>query len=215
MSPDHRLLTLAQWASPGYPTGAFAYSHGLEAAIRAGWVKDAGTLRLWLRALLAHGSARSEAVWLGLGYRAGSAAALEELDALAAAFAATRERLRESRRQGAAFRQVTNAVWGFDLPEVMLPLAFGQAAHRAGIDLAPAAIVFVQAFVANLVSAAVRLVPLGQTEGQQVIASLAAACAALGKVAEAATRDDIFSNAFLSDIAAMQHENLEPRLFQT
>lgn len=215
MSPETRLLTLVQWASPGYPLGAFAYSHGIESAIEARLIRDCDTTAQWLEALLTDGSARSETVWLSLGHQAESFSGLKDLDALARAYAATSERLLESRQQGEAFARTTNAVWNLDLPGVILPLAFGHAARCLGLPRKDCILIYLQAFLANLVSAAVRLIPLGQTEGQTIIAGLAPLVAGTADSLCDATPADIHSNTFMSDIMAMRHETLQPRLFQT
>jgi len=214
MTPDARILTLIQWLSPAFPVGGFAYSHGLESAIAEGRVASGAEVEDWLRDILRDGTGRSDAIWLGLAHRA-APDALAALDAEARAFSPARERLREGDRQGAAFVKTVNAVWSLDLPPLLPPLAVGAAAGRAGIDAPLAAMAYLQSFVSNLVSASLRLAPLGQTEGQRIVAALGPDCAALADLAQTATQDDIFSNAFLSDIMAMRHETLEPRLFQS
>lgn len=209
------LLTLAQWLSPAYPLGAFAYSHGIETAIRAGWVATAADLEGWLGDLMRDGSGRADAIWLSLAFRAGTEAELLELETRARAFAAAAERLREGERQGAAFARTTAAVWGLDLPPLLLPLAVGRAARLMALDPGATCALYLQSFLSNLTSAAVRLVPLGQTEGQQVLANLAPLCTRIAAEAAGARWEDVYSNAFLSDIAAMTHETLTPRLFQS
>lgn len=207
------LLTLAQWLSPAFPIGGFAFSHGLETAIREGWVHDAESLQIWLADLLEDGSGRSDAIWLTL------AACGDEdpgaLDAEARAFQPSQERLRETLRQGEAFARIVNDVWGTDLPSLCLPIAVGRAARLQGLEPKSTAALYLQSFVSNIVSAAVRLVPLGQTEGQRVTAALAPMCEQIALEAAQAGPDDIYSNCFLSDVAAMRHETQEPRLFQS
>lgn len=208
-------LTLAQWLSPAYPLGSFAYSHGLEAAIADGWVSDAAGLQEWLSDVLDHGSGRSEAIWLHLGHAAPDVAALQALDAEARAFAASAERISESAQQGAAFAQVTGAVWAQEVPPVQFPLIVGHAAGRLGIAAEPAAGLFLQGFITNLTSAAQRLMPLGQTEAQRIVATLQPLCLKIASETAGCGIDDIGSTAFASDIAAMRHETLQPRIFQT
>ena len=212
MPTDARLLTLAQWLSPAYPIGAFAWSHGVEQAIAEGRIADAAGLEAWLRTCLREGSGRSDAIWLRLATGAGD---VDNLDAEARAYAPSAERLAETVRQGAAFVRTTNAVWELDLPELVLPVAVGRAVRIRALDPDAAVLLYMQAFASNLVSAALRLMRLGQTEGQRVLASLQDDIMSLEAETRGATRDDIFSNAFLSDIASMRHETLEPRLFQS
>ena len=209
MSTNTDLLTLAQWLSPAFPVGAFAYSHGVETAIRDGAVTDAASLELWLSDVLAQGSGRADAVLLAAAHRG------EDVNDLARAFAASAERLRESERQGAAFAGTVRAVWGLDLPDLLHPVAVGRASALKGLDAQTTAALYLQSFASNLVSAAVRLVPLGQTDGQRVLAALSPLCEAVAAEAMTADPEDLWSNAWGSDIAAMRHETMEPRLFQS
>ena len=117
--------------------------------------------------------------------------------------------------QGAAFARLVRQVWGLDLPDMLLPLAVGRAVALSGLPQDQAVALYLQGFVANLVSAAVRLVPLGQTTGQQVQARLAPTCAQIAAETRGLGPDDIYSNSFLADVAAMRHETQEPRLFQS
>ncbi len=209
------LLTLAQWLSPAYPLGSFAYSHGLETAIAEQWVTDAGSLRDWLTDVTEYGSGRSDAIWLRLGHAAPDAAGLVALDAEARAFAASSERITESARQGTAFAQVTGAIARQDLPAVQFPLIVGFAAAQQGINPTPAAALYLQSLVTNLTSAAQRLMPLGQTAAQTIVAGLHPLCLRIADETAGNTIDDVGSTAFLSDIASLRHETLEPRIFQT
>ena len=212
MTIDARMMTLTQWLSPGFPTGAFAYSHGVETAIADGWITDGAGLEDWLRDCLDEGTGRSDAIWLRLAFAADDPL---EIDAMARSYAISRERLREGVRQGAAFAATVRAVWGFDLPDLVLPVALGRAARLAGLEVAAAVALYLQAMVANLTHAAIRLMPLGQTEGQRVILALQPDCLRIARDTRGAVAGDVCGNAFLSDIAAMRHETLETRLFQS
>lgn len=215
MPIDPGLLTLSQWLSPSYPLGSFAYSHGLETAMTQGAVHDAGSLQLWMEDVLAHGSGRADAGFLWRAYRAEKCADILRLDAEARAFACSQERQREAQRQGSAFVRTTNAVWGLTLPDVVLPVAVGRAAALQGIDGYDAAALYLQSFAANLILAAVRICPLGQTEGQAVLAALSPLCQRIAQETAEAEARDLYSNAFLSDIASLLHETQQPRLFQS
>lgn len=206
---DPRLLTLMQWLSPAYPLGSFAYSHGLEAAVAEGWVRDGASLRVWLEDVICTGTGRTDAIWIRRAYEARD---LEALNAEARAYAPCATRLRESERQGAAFVATTNAIWASALPPLLLPLAIGAAGARADLDLESLVPLALLSFGANLCAAAQRLLPLGQTEAQQILADLHPAC-----LSAALTPVDALpaSNAFLSDIAAMRQDTLNTRLFQS
>ncbi len=209
---DAGLLTLTQWLSPAYPVGAFAWSHGLERAIARGDVTGREDLADWLSAVLVQGAGRTDAILLCEAYRAQDVSAIADL---AAALAPSRERRMETLQQGAAFAATTRAVWGLDLPDMAFPVAVGRAAALAGLPLPPVLQVWLQAFLSNLVQAAQRLMPLGQTEGQRILAGLAPAILSVAAAAEAATLDDIGSATFAVDTASMQHETQQPRIFRS
>ncbi len=209
---DARLLTLTQWLSPSFPTGAFAYSHGIETAIHEGWIANANGLEGWLRDCLSDGSGRADAIWMRLAFAADDPATIE---AEARTFAIAEERLREAERQGAAFVATVNAVWDLALPDMLLPVAVGRAARLGGLDIDITVAVYLQTFVANLTSSAIRLSPIGQTAGQRVILNLQPLCLQIAEDTKNADESDVFGNAFLSDVASMAHETLEPRLFQS
>lgn len=207
------LLTLVQWLSPAFPLGGFAYSHGLEAAIAADEVRSARAARDWIATILEFGNGRTDAVLLA--HSLAPAADHAALAALARALAASRERLAETEEQGAALTRTVNALTGAARPAWPLPVALGAAA--AGLGLAPEAVLalYLQSFAANLVQAAVRFVPLGQTEGQAALTALQPLILRLAAGAADAPLDAIGSAAFRADLAAMRHETLDVRIFRT
>lgn len=205
-------LTLMQWLSPAFPVGAFAYSHGLEQAIADGQVSDADTLYDWIETLVTQGSARADAILLAAAYSTKDPA---DVDASARAFAAGAERLKESDLQGAAFCDTARAVWNIELKNLTYPVAVGTAARAMDVPLRQTLPLYLHAFASNLTSAAQRLMPLGQTAAQQVLAELAPAINATATKAATATLDDLTAASFAADIAAMRHETLQPRIFRT
>lgn len=208
------ILTLTQWLSPAYPVGAFAYSHGIETAIAEGQIKDAAELQTWLQDVALHGSGRTDCILLRAAYLC-DPNDIDSVDAYARANAASAERLLETVQQGAAFCSTTQAIWGSSAPDLTYPVAVGLAAQCAQIDATLTSAMYLQAFLSNLVSAAVRAIPLGQTDGQRVLAALTPLCQIIAEETTASTVDDIQSTAFLSDIAAMRHETLQPRIFRS
>jgi urease accessory protein len=214
MATDADLLTLAQWLSPAYPVGAFAYSHGLETLIARGQITSAATLIPWLQAVLTDGAGHNDAILLVAAYNA-DAGDLATLDTAARAFCVSSERLLETTQQGAAFCDTTRAVWGLALSGLTYPVAIGRAARLQGLPLDLTCVLFLQAVIGNLVAAAVRLVPLGQTEGQATLAGLAPLCRQVAEIALGQTPDDMTNHAFAVDIAAMHHETLTVRIFRT
>lgn len=210
MSTD--ILTLTQLLSPSFPVGAFAYSHGLEAAIADGQMSDAASLQAWLHDLLTHGGGRADAVLLNAAYDADDPA---EIDATARAFAASAERLMETDLQGAAFCDTVKAIHGLDLQGLCYPVAVGQSAKLLKLDVTLTTAMYLHAFIANLTAAAMRALPLGQVEGQKVQTALKSLCQSIAEDTASASLDDLHSAAWLSDIAAMRHETLYSRTFRT
>jgi urease accessory protein len=206
--------------------GGFSYSHGLEWTVEAGKVRDAATLGDWIEDILRHGAGRSDAILLAETWRAvaaGDERRLADVAELAASFVPSAERRLETLAQGAAFLAATRAVWPAPAlerlaavaPDVAYPVAVGTGAAAHGLPLAPTAQAFVQAFAANLVSAGVRLIPLGQTDGQRVLAALEPLAAATARHALTMKLDDVGSAAFRADIASMKHETQYTRLFRS
>ncbi|MBX3484651.1 urease accessory protein UreF [Phenylobacterium sp.] len=216
MPTEARLLRLLTWLSPAFPTGAFGFSHGLETAIREGAVGDVRTLTGWLAGLIEHGSAWSDAVLVKAAWTAVTAedhAALDDIAELAEAMAPSLERRRETMAQGEAFLK---AVAAWNPPPILsapYAVALGAAAGAAGLPLEPALTAWLHAFASNLVSVAVRAVPLGQSDALTVIAALEPVIVRTAGRAAASTLDDLGSASILSDIASMRHETLDGRLF--
>jgi urease accessory protein len=212
------LCKLAIWLSPGYPVGAFAYSHGLETTVAGGEVHDRASAAAWIGDCIELGAGRSDAILLAHAWRAeraGDAPALEALAELALALAPSAERRLETEAQGAAFADITAAAWGGELRAAPYPVVVGRAAAQHGVPLPATLLLFLQALASTLVSACVRLVPIGQTDGQRALAALMPLC---GRVAGEATDSDLEAVggcAFRADIAAMRHESQAVRLFRT
>lgn len=220
----YRLMT---WLSPAFPVGAFSYSSGIEWAVEAGDVADAATLRDWLAAMLTDGAGFCDAVFVVQTHRAVAShddAALRDIAELAAAFVPSRERQLETSTQGRAFIETSRAAWSCEgLDEVIAacggpivyPVAVGLVAAAHGIPLQPALHAFLHAVVSNWISAGARLIPLGQTDSQRVLAQLEAEVAATAKRAVAASLDDLGSATFRADLAGLRHETQYTRLFRS
>ena len=215
MTIDAQLLRLLTWLSPAFPVGAFGYSHGLETAIREGLVADAGDLSAWIAGLIEHGGGWTDAVLFTAAHEAaGDPLALADITELAEALAPSLERRRENLGQGEAFLIAAQA-WGRQPLSGAVPycVAVGAICGAAEIALEPALTAWLHAFAANLVSVAVRAIPIGQTAGVAVIAELEPPILATAARAANSSLDDLGSAAILSDIAAMRHETLPVRLF--
>ncbi|MCA0930118.1 urease accessory protein UreF [Ruegeria profundi] len=209
------ILTLTQWLSPAYPVGGFAYSHGLEWAIECGAVGTVAEVGSWITDVIQHGSGHSDSVFLAAAYRAETPEKLGEIDQTARAFCASSERLSETVLLGDAFCTVTSDVWALDLRKLTYPVAIGHAAAAQKLPLGLTAQMFLQAFLANLVACATRLVPLGQTDAQRLICDLTPLCQRIANDAIETGLNELSSTAFLSDIASMKHETQYSRIFRT
>ncbi|OYU18821.1 MAG: urease accessory protein UreF [Rhodobacteraceae bacterium PARR1] len=207
------LLSLVQWLSPAFPTGGYAYSHGLEQVIHDGLVRSGADLTAWLSAILRHGAGRQDAILLACALREGADA--EALADLAHALAPSAERWRETMEQGAALAKAVSAVTCRDIPALPFPVALGVAAAPLGLPPAQVIALYLHAFASNLTSAAVRFVPLGQNAGQQALSALHPLIEALAADCAMATTDDITSAALAADLAAMRHETMDVRIFKT
>ena len=224
------LYRMLAWFSPGFPIGAFSYSHGLETAVSTGKVHDRESLRRWTAAILTHGAGRMDAETLRDAYRAASEQDLEALTAVnrrGLAFRATSEMALETTAQGEAFLSTCRAAW----PEPFLDrwaemlgqgseapchaAAVGAAAARADISPGWAMTAYLHAMAANLVLAGLRLGIVGQTDGQRIIATLEPVVGTA--VTRALTRDSsVFGGAALAvDLASMAHETQYSRLFRS
>lgn len=208
------ILTLTQWLSPGFPVGAFAYSHGLETAIDTGKIASACDLEDWLRDIISQGGGKSDILLLSESYT-DTPHVIHQVDQTSRAFAASAERLLETEQQGQAFCRTVEAVWGSQLDSLTYPVAVGHAACVHKIPLGLTAQMYLHAFTANLISAAVRLVPLGQTEGQNLLAKLAPLIQSTANTAIELPLTNLSSQCFAADIVAMQHETQYSKVFRT
>ena len=228
--PPLALLRLLSWLSPAFPTGSYSYSHGLEWAVETGDVSDRRSLVDWLEADLCYGSGRNEAIFFSEAWRSAiddDRAKLMEIAELAAAFRGTSEFALESSQQAAACLATLRRVWPDRLLDWLserlsehhvlpaLAVVLGVGLARQGIPASVALPAFLQSYIANFVTAGVRLTPLGQTEGQLAIAELEEAVLAASAQAQNATIDDLGSAAFMVDLASMAHETQYTRLFRS
>jgi urease accessory protein len=228
--PRRALLRLQSWLSPAFPSGSYSYSHGIEWAVEAGYLDDRETLVDWLESDLRYGSGRNEAIFFVEAWRSAAdndLVKLFEIAELACAFRGTSEFALESSQQGMGCLWTLRRVWPDELLDQLsellskqklspaLAVVHGAASAKQGLPANLALPAFLQSYVANLVTAGVRLVPLGQTDGQRAIASLEQVVLAATDEAMGATVDDLGSAAFMVDLASMRHETQYTRLFRS
>jgi urease accessory protein len=224
---DAALYRLLTWLSPSFPVGAFSYSSGIEWAVEVRDIVDAPSLQDWLSCMLTDGPGFCDGVLLAHAHRAASArsdASLRGVAELAAAFVPSRERQLETSAQGRAFVDIARAAWNCDGLDQMVsscdgaivyPVAVGLVSAAHGIRLVPTMQAFLHAMTSNWISAAARLVPLGQTDSQRVLAGLEPVVAGTAGRALGASLDDLGSATIRADLATMRHETQYTRLFRT
>ncbi|MEM7721793.1 MAG: urease accessory UreF family protein [Pseudomonadota bacterium] len=205
------LMRLSQWLSPSFPVSAYAYSHGLEAEIVGGRVTDSAGLEAWLTHVLRAGTGRSDAILL----RAARHQDADFVSDFALALASSAERVEEMMAQGRAFAETRQAMGQGDGVARPLPVAVGVACRDLWLDDGTVVSLYLQAFIGNLVAAAVRFIPLGQADGQACLARLHPVIRPVVAETESADLDDIGQSMFGADLAAMEHETLETRLFRS
>ena len=224
------LLRLQSWLSPAFPIGSYSYSHGLERAVELGYVHDLVSLLDWLEADLLYGSVRNEAIFFSAAWtsaRSCERKKLLEIAELAAAYRGTAEFALESSQQAAASLTVLRRVWPDPLLDWLsealsereiapaLAVVIGACSASQGIPVKIALPAFLQSYVGNLVTAAVRLIPLGQTAGQLAVAELERAVLTASARSEEGTLEDLGSAAFVLDLVSMAHETQYTRLFRS
>ena len=224
------LTRLLVCLSPAFPVGGYSYSHGIEYAVEHGKVRDADTLRDWVSGSLRYGSGRQDAVLFACSYRAVAERdwlTIEEVFRRAHALRATRELALESRAQGEAFLETLRLTWPhpdldrlaerlreLDVPPAhCVAVAAGCALHEIPLPQALAA--FLLSFAQNLISAGLRLIPLGQVQAQRVVAELEACLDATRAESLESPLDDAGSAGLMSDICSARHETQYTRLFRS
>lgn len=228
MSNPAALQKLVTWLSPAFPVGSFAWSAGLETAITDRRVTDSERLQNWIEGALAHGGIRTDAVLLAHAWRAvqnggtvlgASRDELSDLADLLLALTGSKERWMETTITGDSYARAVK-FWPSHVLELLpqpcpYPIAVGALAAGHDIALADTLTAWLTATVHGQISVAVRLVPLGQTDGLRVLAALEPRVAALAASAATATLADLGAIAYAADIAQMRHETLEPRIFRS
>jgi len=219
-------LRLQSWLSPTFPNGAYSYSHGLEWAAESGYIHDRPSLVDWLEADLCYGSGRNEAVFFTEAYRCAiddDRTKLKRVAEVASASRGTSEFALESSQQATACLNTLRQVWFDQILDFfsemqfqpVLAVVLGARSAKERIPACVALPAFLQSYVANLVTAGVRLIPLGQTDGQLAIAELENAVLFASAQGTCATLDDLGSAGFMVELASIAHETQYTRLFRS
>lgn len=217
--PNTALLRLMTWLSPAFPVGAFSYSHGIERAVHDGLIHNKASLENWLSDLLNHGSVWNDAVLVAASWRAvDTGGDVKAVAQLGEAMAGSKQRHMETMLQGNAFLQAIGH-WGAESSgpsgDIPYPVAVAAVAAGNGVALEPALAAYLHAVLSNLIQAAVRLVPLGQSHGVALMANMERPILAIAAQAANSSLDDLGSAAIMSDIMAIQHETQYSRVFRS
>ncbi len=221
------LLRLMTWLSPSYPVGAYTYSHGLENAVEVGRVKTVDDAFKWLHGIIRFGAGQSDVVLLRHAYQAilnQDDKALFKCAELAEAFCGTEELALETMAQGRAFLDITSKSWPCEAIDRLVkvwpeqpsyPIVVGTVAAGHGVSLDDTSAAYLHAMAANMVSALVRLVPFGQTDGQILTAKLETVVIETAGKALKIPLEEISNSCMMIDISSMQHETQHTRLFRS
>ena len=237
-------LTLMQYLSPAFPVGSYAYSQGLEQAITDGHVTDPASLCDWITAILTHGSARMDAILLAHGRRDAHVSDTAPPDTgpsdtgpsdtgpsdngppdngpsdnsladLGYAYATSSERATEMREQGAAFGRVMATITGHSPPTLPYALAFAHATRTMDLPTEDILAAYLQALTAQLISVAVRFVPLKAADGQKLLTSLGPLITGLATTYATLPLSALSSATLGADLAQMRHETLDVRIYRS
>jgi urease accessory protein len=217
-----QVLRLLQLASPALPVGAYSYSQGLESAADAGVVTDAESAQRWIGDLLEHSLARMEGpIFLRLydAWKRGDVASAADWNMRFLASRESAELRAETVQMGYSLRALLEKLLDLvglrTLTEVAFPTAFAYAAAAWGIPQADGFTGYIWAWVENQVLAAIKIVPLGQTEGQRMLLALAESVEGAAKIAM--TLDDESVGALVPRLALLsaRHETQYSRLFRS
>jgi len=227
---EDNLLKLLTWLSPSFPVGAYSYSHGIEYAVEENIVNDASTLRSWVEGILKYGGGQKDGLLFSETWQSinkGDESRLLTIIEIANAFQPTSEMALESRAQGAAFLNAISAAWPSEqlthvsgllnknADFIPYPVAVGTVSAVHLVSLNDALSAYLNAFSMNLVSAGVRLIPLGQTKGLQTIAALAECVMTVQKMVLRSSLKDLAATGLLVDWTSARHELQHARLFRS
>lgn len=222
---NQRLLRLLQLASPLLPVGGYSYSEGLESLISQGIIQDRVTLQAWIQRELQVGTVRIEAAIVDRAYLAGLESNLEKLqywNQWLSAARETEELRQQSWQMGGSLTklaieltpEIQDLISEIDRP-YNYAIAFGMVAQYWQIDRSTTITSYLHSWVTNYLGAGVKLIPLGQTAGQQILWELQSEIDALSQIIPHLADEDLYSCSWGFSLASMQHETLYSRLFRS
>lgn len=216
---DHALMRLLQLSSVSLPVGGYAFSQGMEYAIDAGWVRNAEQVESWLQLQLLQGVARTDLPLLRLAIQDDAEVHWQALNDLSLACRETRELRLTDSAMGEALRRVLRNL-GIEVPDVLQQevsfiVLFAFAAKHWGLAFDAAALGLGWSWLENQVAAATKLVPLGQTQAQQLLNDLQPLLPQAIEIAKSVEEDFIGAGLPALAIASSRHETQYSRLFRS
>ena len=230
---NQHLLRLLQLASPLLPVGGYSYSEGLESLIAQEIIQDRVTLQAWIQRELQVGAIRVETAIMDRAYLAGIEPDIERLqywNQWLSAARETEELRQQSWQMGGSLTKLSveltpeiqdliTAIVGGASPQEHQPcnyaLAFGIIAQHWQIDRSTTIAAYLHSWVTNSLGAGVKLIPLGQTAGQQILWELQTEIDALARTIPRLADEDLYACSWGLSLASMQHETLYSRLFRS
>jgi len=233
---DLALLSLLQLASPALPVGAYSYSEGLESLVDTGIIKDAETLHHWLTQELTHGVAKLEAAVMLRAYQSFAQGSVgQDLEKIMywnswlTATKETEELRSQSWQMGNSLMLLLKELspeirdlgagnfvsLGGDQAQWNYAIAFGMAAATWQIDSHTTTLAYLQSWATNLISAGVKLIPLGQTAGQKLLRSMGDPIATTTEVVMDLRDEELATCGWGLAIASLSHAHQYSRLFRS
>jgi urease accessory protein len=222
---DLNFLSLLQLASPGLPVGAYSYSEGLEMLVEKGIISDSASLKHWLEAELRYGAIRLDAAVM---VRAAQSANVDNITKLCywnvwlSAARETQELRTSSWQMGRSLSQLLGKLQPEIMPVVNAvgepcnyAIAFGMAAAHWQINIQAALLAYLHSWASNLMTAGVKLIPLGQTAGQELLLDLQPLIITAVSEILALEDDQLSCCSWGLSLASMQHETQYTRLFRS
>ena len=220
MKNFNNILKLLTWNNQAFPIGSYSFSSGLEYAVESNLITTGDELQSWLKNLLNFGSIQTDAILLVEAWklmREKKYRNLIELNNFAISLNQSYEKYIENYEQGKSFIKITSDAWNhkFQSKNLTFPLAYASSAYQENIKLEDTLISYLHANLCNLLSAGIKLIPLGQTEGQRIQIKLNLYIEEEYKIILKKDMNDIGNCGWVNDIVSMQHENQFTRIFRT
>jgi urease accessory protein len=212
------LLALLQLTSPALPVGAYSYSEGLEVLIDRGTITNQQQLQQWIEESLATGSIGLEITILWKTQQAWHTGDLDSLAHWNYWLSATRESAELQQQNWQMGRSLLRLLG--DLSTALgencnFVVAWSIAAELWGIDPETSALGYLHSWASNLVSAGIKLIPLGQTAGQQILVDINVPLITTVQRIQDRSPTELFTCSWGLALASMAHETQYSRLFRS